>query len=100
MSGSGSVHVAKIKLKHYVGIMPVLQKHEGSRIMSQAFAIVCTGTILIALSLNYVGSAIVDLLLSVTPICGFCYCSMSHDCCVALPHDTTGLSAVGEFGIT
>ena len=68
--------------------------------MSQAFAIVCTGTILKALSLNYVGSAIVDSLLIVTPIFGFCYCSMSRDCCVALPHDTTGLSAVGDCGIT
>ena len=25
---------------------------------------------------------------------------VSHDCCVALPHDATGLSAVGDCGIS
>ena len=56
------------------------------------------------------GSVVVDLLLIVTPIVGFCNCYMfccalcvflvSRDCCVALPRDTTGLSAVCDCGIS
>ena len=74
--------------------------------------------------------AVVLLLLIVTSIVGFCNCSMfccallcvhssfaiismgraccfalfvflvSHDCCVALPHDARGLSAVCDCGIS
>ena len=78
--------------------------------------------------------SVVDSLLIVTPIVGFCNCSMfccafccaikdhssfasismgkragcfalfvflvSCDCCVALPHDATGLSAVCDCGIS
>ena len=72
---------------------------------------------------------VVDPLLIVTPIVGFCYCSMfcymryfvyilvvqsseswfsfalfvfpvSRDCCVAIPRDATGLSAVCDCGIS
>ena len=75
----------------------------------------------LAAARSKVGSVVVDLLLIVTPIVGFCNCSMfccallcvhtsdgedragcfalfvflvSHDCCVALPHDATGLFAI------
>ena len=78
-----------------------------------------------------VQSVVVDLLLIVTPIVGFCICSMfvvryfvsilvlqpsrwrreswllcfvcllvSRDCCVVLPRDATGLSAVCDCGIS
>ena len=73
------------------------------------------------------GSVVVDSLLIVTPIVGFCNCSMfccalvyvhssfaiilmwkrelvallvSRDRCVALPRDAMGLSAVCDFGIS
>ena len=72
-------------------------------------------------------SVVVDSMLTVTPIVGFCKCSMfcyallyvnssfaiiltgcftlfvflvSRDCCVALPHDAKGLSAVCDCGFS
>ena len=72
-------------------------------------------------------SVVVGSLLIVTPIVGFCNCSMfccallcvyssfanismgkreliallcPRDCCVTLPHDTTGLSAICDCGIS
>ena len=73
-------------------------------------------------------SVVVDSLLIVTPVVGFCNCSMvccallcvnsrfaiilmgkrelgfvflmSRDCCVALPRDATGLSAICDRGIS
>ena len=73
------------------------------------------------------GSVVVDSLFIITPIVGFCTCSMFccallcfqssfainsmgkrelvallclSDCCVALPYDATGLSAVCDCGIS